>query len=326
MSINATSPFKITIDKLSITKSDFGADHARIACNRLIEMAEHNPLKLRLKAGHRHHLQGELKITGSNSPLLIQAGARHSGISDYRIELNPSKLATVGLEEVREFLDNITFIGFQEFFNAGKVTRIDVALDLPGLTLEDVTIRSKGQRKHGLFSGAGGKLETIYLGSPRANGSVAYVREDDDGDNELRIERRLKPNCLGSDLRFLPNPFHKIELVSTASIVCHLTGMIPQQFFDSVRLRGVRAVLKTLPRKQRQAILTTLSDPSKSLLPPMNLIWQRWHSLLWESLQIGGSYDEQQTLMLDEVSDEADWMVHPINMGHPSLIPAPTFK
>ena len=53
----------------------------------------------------------------------------------------------------------------------------------------------------------------------------------------LRVERRIHPRCRASQLQFLPNPFNVIQMVHTDSLRPLLTGMIPDQFFDSVRVR-----------------------------------------------------------------------------------------
>ena len=80
-----------------------------------------------------------------------------------------------------------------------KLTRIDVALDLPGLSLDEVIVRSKGQRKHGVYTSQTSRLETLYLGSVKSNRTVAYTKVK--GAIEFhRIERRMRPNIWGQEL------------------------------------------------------------------------------------------------------------------------------
>ena len=144
---------------------------------------------------------------------MIQAGPRFPGIADYRFEFNPTKIGPDGLSYIRNFIDSVTGIGTNALFANGKVTRIDIALDLPGLSLDEVIVRSKGQRKHGVYTGQTSRLETLYLGSVKSNRTAVYTKVK--GAIEfLRIERRMKPTDIrGHELFGLTNPFDKVQLI-----------------------------------------------------------------------------------------------------------------
>ena len=170
-----------------------------------------------------------------------------------------------------------------EIFRQGKITRIDLALDIPGLTPDDVIVRSKGQRKHGVYSDQRGRVQSTYLGTPRSNRTVAYDKSDPSSGKLLRIERRIKPLCLGHELATLVDPFQKVQLIPVDSLLPHLDGLVPEQFFDSIRVRGVRHVLATLPLSQSKQLLTVIKDPNKSRLPSTQVIWADWPALLRSS-------------------------------------------
>jgi hypothetical protein len=167
-------------------------------------------------------------------------------------------------------------------FANGKVTRIDIALDLPGLSLDKVVVRSLGQRKHGVYTDGKGRLETIYLGSTKANRTAVYTKIKKDIEF-LRVERRMKPNIRGHQLVRLSNPFDKVQMISTDSLSPHLDGMVPRQFFDSVRVRGIGHAIRELSPRQRREIKAALADPQESLLPPMSLVWNVWPHVLNQS-------------------------------------------
>jgi hypothetical protein len=214
---NSNNIFQLSIDKISITTNDTNIEYAYETCDRLRHLAVNRPYMIRIKPGNRHYLQAVIFIEGSTSPLFFQAGARSPKIADYRIEFNPAKMGPDGLEQIRLILDDITDIGFERFVSGGKVTRLDVALDLPKVSLEDVIIRSRGQRKHGVFCGQKG-LESAYQGSQKSNSTCYYSKKHGPKDYRLRLERRLKPNCLGRDMARMPNPFAKVDMVLTSSI------------------------------------------------------------------------------------------------------------
>ena len=96
----------------------------------------------------------------------------------------------------------------------------------------------------------------------------------------MRVERRLHPKCRGSQLASLPDPFRVVQMVHTDSLRPFLNGMIPNQFFDSIRIRGFTHVLATLPPAQRRAIKAVLKDPAQSALPSTEEVWRSWPELL----------------------------------------------
>jgi len=162
------------------------------------------------------------------------------------------------------------------------VTRIDIALDLPGLSVDSILVRSIRSRVHGIYSNQHGTPETQYLGKVKSNQSTVYTKEGADG-RKLRTERKTHPRCRANQLQLLPNPFRVIQMVHTDAVRPLLTGMIPDQFFDSVRVRGFTHVLATLPPAQRRALKAVLRDPAQSLLPSMDEIWRSWPDLLKSS-------------------------------------------
>ena len=176
MPIDLEKSFILSIDKISLTCNETNPSHVEETCHRLFEAANAPFSGIQIKPNRRYRLQCEIPIPNSTSSFLIQAGPRFPGIADYRFEFNPTKIGPDGLSYIRKFIDSVTGIGTNALFANGKVTRIDIALDLPGLSLDEVIVRSKGQRKHGVYTSQTSRLETLYLGSVKSNRTVAYTK------------------------------------------------------------------------------------------------------------------------------------------------------
>jgi hypothetical protein len=271
--------FSLSIDKISFTCNDTNPLLVIKACDRLTDTANGFFSGLQVKSSRWHRVQCALPIPNSSSSFLIQAGPRLPGISDYRFEFNPSVIGPLGIEYARSFINSMIDIGFDTLLADGKVTRMDAALDLVGISLDDVIVRSKKQRVHGVYTNQHSQLETVYLGSAKSNRTVVYNKVKGDF-RVLRVERRMKPSVKGHQLVHFTNPFDKVDLISTDSLLPHLDGMVPEQFFDRVRMRGIRNAISGLLPRQRRAIRRTLVDPEESLLPPMPLIWNAWPNVL----------------------------------------------
>lgn len=280
--------YKLLCDKISFTSNDINPDRVANTCRQLIDLAHRDPSNRFLIRSSRWRLVRcsiPIPITNPHSTnrVRFEVGSRYSGHPDYRLEFNPSKIGAEGMDDLCTFIDSVTDCGAQDIISNGTVTRIDIALDLYGLTAGEVIVRSRGQQKHGIYSDRHGRPESIMLGTPRSNRTVAYTKSCRGADRKfLRIERRLKPRIPFSYLASLPDPFQKVQLVATGSLLLHLGGLNPEHFFDSVRVRGFGHVVKNLPPRIRRAVLVVLRDPSQSLLPSMAQVWAGWPQLLIE--------------------------------------------
>jgi hypothetical protein len=276
----------LCIDKISLVRYDPSPVNIIENCKRLITAFESGVFPgAILQNGRRHRIQLILPVLENGlelGRLLIQAEARFTGICDYRFEFNPANLGPCGVRQVFEILDFIFIEGSHHLLRNSFVTRIDLALDLHDLSADDVTVRSSRHRIHGIFSNQYGVPCTIYLGKPKSNQTVAYTKSTQGG-SSLRIERRINPKLRGHELSSLNDPFRVVQMVHCESLTPLLAGMIPNQFFDSVRVRGLGHVLATLPPAQRRAIKAVLKDPSRSPLPTTGKVWRSWSQVLRKS-------------------------------------------
>ena len=286
MTIDADAQFMLSVDKLSLTFRDHDDDRIQRTADRLIHMVESGQwINAQLRPGNRHRLQCKIPINGFNQSLILEVAARHRDTSAYRLEYNPWKIGDHGRSRVNTILDSIFEQGSRQLLMAGKVTRIDAALDLHELSVNDVLVRHRGMRRFMVVS-TRGRPRSLYHGNSKSNQAVIYDRSDE-GAKILRIEKRLKPNCLGADLLELKNPFTRIQLVPVNLIIPVLDGLNLEHLCDSIRLRGFRHVLAALTSRQRKGIENVLTDTSHSLLPSPDLIWSHWPSALHECGLLG---------------------------------------
>jgi len=202
-------------------------------------------------------------------------------LSSYRLEFNPSKLTKDGLDDLVVFLNSTIDPDPLEFFRGGRITRCDVAVDLPGCHLEDLIVRTSRMQKHGIYSDRQGLVQTTYLGPPRSVRRVVAYEKPLEGSlpTLLRIERRLKPRCYGYEVATLPNPFANVQLLPVDALDVSGIG-IPAQFIaDSIRIGGLNRALLALDPAQRKA-LKKAYKAATSIMPNLDEAWGAWPSTL----------------------------------------------
>ena len=278
-SYSSTTPI-LFIDKLSATRSDTDSQQVQNNIGLLTDYC--NSQGIPYGPTERYAIQATIPLQGNYGlqKCTLQLGAWNSGTNPYRIECNPSKLDQASRDELDTLLLSITGETFRDFVLNGKVTRLDVAADLPDVTVDDVIVRSSHVRKHGIYSGQTGIPETIYVGS--IGGTAAYDKGKaaKDGIVRLRVERRLRPNCPGIGLPHIKEPFDKIRVVPTELLVPFVPAPATV-FFDSMRVRGFSRVLNMLPHRDRVRVDGVVRDVNNSLLPPD--LWDAWPSCLEDS-------------------------------------------
>ncbi|MGX4802076.1 hypothetical protein [Bradyrhizobium guangdongense] len=276
---------KLSIDKISITIRDL--DHDRInqiySNLKALSQSPHSD-RYRIKPSRWRMLECSIPIpisdSYSNDGVRFEVGARHGYQPDYRLEFNPSKIAPNGIIEFCGFIETVTGVDLKGLLPNGIVTRIDIALDLYGLSLDEVIVRSRGAQKIGLYTDRYGNPQSVILGTPRSNRTVAYSKVHGDGQSSLRLERRLKPRVRLHDLTALTDPFAKVHMIPTEAFLPHLNGIEPEHFFDSIRVRGLSPVINKLPSRPRRAIKAMLQDKGNSVIPSLESIWKYWPELL----------------------------------------------
>jgi hypothetical protein len=275
----------LSIDKISITIRDPDPKQVNEIYNDLKQYAHSDPLnRYQIKPSRWRFLECSIPIPISDlyskNHVRFEVGARHRCHPDYRLEFNPSKIAPNGITEFFDFIGSITGVDLCVLLPSGIITRIDIAFDLYGLSLDNVVVRSRSAQKVGVYTDRHGNPESVMLGTPRSNRTVAYSKVHEDGRTSVRLERRLKPRFKVSDLPKLADPFAKVQMIGTGAFLPFLDGVVAEHFFDSIRIRGVTPVVNKLPPAARRAIKAMLRDPAMSVIPHTERAWRGWPQLL----------------------------------------------
>ena len=276
-------PWNLSIDKLSVIHNETVLDRVGIVCTRLVDMVSAGHFPGSILTGHRRfEVQLNLPIPGSTGRFVIQAGPKIPNQCHYRVEFNPAKVGPYGTAYIIELLDNIFPQGGHDLLRDGYITRVDVALDLLGLSADNVIARSRQQQAHGVFSNRYGIPANIYFGKKKNNNTSIYTKETKDQPAFLRVERRLVTRIPGRELATMANPFGVIQLVHTDVLKPFATDLNPYHLFDSMRVRGVTHVLKELPVRQQRDMEAALKSPDHSLLPSLDKVWETWPATVIE--------------------------------------------
>jgi hypothetical protein len=166
------------------------------------------------------------------------------------------------------------------FFRAGKVTRCDVAIDLPEHDTEDVIVRSRRLRKPGVYSDGSGHVLTIYVGARKSRQIVAYAKPVETGlATRLRLECRLRPGCLGHQVAQLKNPFSGIGLIPANFSAATDIDIPPSFIADAIRIGGLPRALRALDLPRRKLVREAYKVAESQLLN-LDAMWALWPETL----------------------------------------------
>ena len=106
---------------------------------------------------------------GKGKQVLIQCTAGKTDTAFLRFEFNPDHIGPEGVAVFKETLPEIMDgkVSYGDFAKTSRVTRIDVAVDLINVDIEDLLIGVKKPGKKVSYFGIGGKIETAYQNTAR---------------------------------------------------------------------------------------------------------------------------------------------------------------
>lgn len=284
---NAPKPF---IDRISIVAEPEGLVSGKEILKQLdaftttpVHLAQAKPWK-EFKRAYRIAPQ-KLIAVKTKWPLILFKVV-DDVVQKVRIEFCPVDISgseMLHLDSVlRSFLPN----GWWFFAARGKVTMIEVAVDLP--LIETAFVNPLPQQTTTMKTwGTGGTLETIYLGKGKGNFTRIYdrgVKRKAKGQvgveyHGTRVERvlRLNGSLAVKDLVKLPNPFAGLAFVELPSAPppTEKKQYIWQMFCDTVSVRGLPAALKLLPVEKRTAYRKWLAAHPERWWSPED-IWTHW--------------------------------------------------
>ena len=226
--------------------------------------------------------------TLSKEAMLFQAVPKKGSNAFYRLEWNPRLFGPENLEDAKLALTAFMHNGWEYVVKRGRITRLDVAIDLTKVHVDTLVLRGKRPQKFGLYTGRDGRLETIYVGDPRGSHIIAYDRMKRikaNGGNEplpligpvTRIET-VKKNISVPLLDILDqaDPFEGVQVFQFPGDehIPTLTRPWPM-FRDMCQVRGFHRAMKAVSPILRKNVRKHLPE----LRPhwwEQEKIWKRW--------------------------------------------------
>lgn len=189
-----------------------------------------------------------------------------------------------------------------------KVTRLDIAVDVANVLVDDFYFKHRTKRKTSNFMNQHGEIETVYFGE-RDNGMCIYnkaaeirakpFKEDSYEDGEkgkrtrpkmplTRFEGRMQPNITFEELltKTCLGDFGKLECYKVSGMVS-----LDKDFLDAAKLKGLKHVMnrkdtaaKKLPEEvlRRAKVDIGITEDGtvncEDTLGLLELIGPSWHS------------------------------------------------
>ena len=216
---------------------------------------------------------------------LLQIRPPKPNTSFIRLEFNPDRLGATGIEEFKTLLDQgVLPHGYPSVLQWSRVTRIDLAVDFEGVSLDQVFPKTKWPTYVETWSHKG-QLETIYLGKRKQTNNFYRIYERPAGPGTkkkvLRVERQMRNlNIAFGELAPLANPFSTVRLN-------HLAMPAPKGweaskwnlFVRVLKVSGINSALLMLSTAERKV---AKAHCEKFPVVEMNLeeIWGEWKALL----------------------------------------------
>ncbi len=172
--------------------------------------------------------------------------------------------------------------------DAARVTRMDVALDLHGVRLDDFTWEVHGKKVRRITT-KGRNIKSLGAGSPKHGAVSAYDRTGKDGHDPdqpwTRIEARMKPGCAFAELPNVKNRFAGIA-VTDVRAAWKALGRSPiegKTTLSHAQLKGLKAVVdlfpKDTPKPYGKTVAMALADAVPAWWQP-EAVWARFPDVL----------------------------------------------
>jgi hypothetical protein len=270
------------IDKMSITLA-VSEVHLPSVWTAVKEVIKLPGLFKKTKWSKLYQLNYLISGASTDERVLFQFGTKGDKPPQCRLEFNPKKLGIDGLNDLDNILGEIFPDGWGYVFNNGRVTRLDVAVDLPGVRMDQFLFLAHQGETYQCFE-TNGHLETLYMGKPKSNQTRIYSKKKEQlakgkpfGKSVVRVERTLRNlNLLVGELQKLKNPFGQMAMVEPSPLPPPWEKpKVWSMFQDSVNMRGLMPAMALLPEHRRSEYRKHLKQNQKVWWQPQ-AIWEKW--------------------------------------------------
>jgi hypothetical protein len=236
-----------------------------------------------------------LKLAASGA-VLVQCAQVKSLFSLLRFELNPNGVSLAGVQAFRHSIPMLTagHFDYKALAANGSVTRVDIAIDLVNIDIEDLLISTAKPGITNNYFGVTGKAETKYL-NVNKGGSKLYVYDrrallekmQAEGSGKpsefgaakyTRVEVRTEVNTPIAAMAGMSNRLLKIDLFDIDAVDPPEELHHWKLFQDSCRYRGLAAALALLPKDKQGAYEAAIKSVAPLWLP--KVLWSHWPEAL----------------------------------------------
>ena len=268
----------VIIDKLSIT-FDIPNTQMNALAPRLQEFAHTsfgsgcwNP---NYQTGARIWLnEGIVKEKSRTSCITVHTQPKFAHYKSCRVEWNPSQIA----------VDEVAYIAFNDYLDLdfttlwdGKVTRIDLAIDVDNVMIEEFLFHVpkfqlfENRYKSGMTRYLGGrsgnccydKIAQLNARNAKTHASNRVAVPDHP---RMRLEAVLRPDLWCPEIREIPNPFESLQLrrFSAATIDVKKGGSDLLLLLQLARYRGLNAALAVCKKRDRKRLLQQVLESQET--------------------------------------------------------------
>lgn len=284
---------KPKIDKLAITLH-IHDEYRKVIYQQLWDMVKDKdcPEYINSKAGYSGSSYYGTSVCWvdpvSKSKVLIQCKPTKKAKKNtpyLRLELNPDQLGPKGLSAFKDQFLMITLgnASWQTLIDEGCITRLDVAVDLINVDVEDLLVAAKKPGKKLSYFGIGGKIETAYQNT--TNTVYVYDKKQKQLDAGLepeygntphtRVEIRTRTTKGISGLPKLMNHLKKVSIVDIEAPDPPESAHSWAQFQDACRYKGLDGALNTFPEELRSQYKAAIDAVEREIWKPKDL-WGLW--------------------------------------------------
>ena len=281
--------------------------------------------------GYEVSMEGRVPL--SQSPLiwspktayLLQVKPKKGKKPWLRLDLNPDALTPSGMVHLCDMLQHIFGVPWPTWRFA-RVSRIDVAIDLWGVSLTDwVWDLPKRSAREVICRQQ--EVRTVYLGAKRASPLVIYNKGKQNphmaaGGALTRVEYRAKYTGPVLDLLTLVNPLREVIVLDPMKLAHPYPAPLKAALRAVGHLHGLKSILRTFPNSQREIIKHGLAEAKAVWWKPLE-IWEHWGECLkttlssmfdvqGDKLGVAAAYAQAMEFQADPVTGELPFKQLPV--------------
>jgi hypothetical protein len=256
-------------------------------------LTEHGINRAYVKGGYIYSFACRVPISekpliwSKETAFLLQAVPTDPKKSLFRLDLNPTALTIEGLRWVDEVM-RVVFDLSWPTWRFANVTRIDFAVDLHGVSLNDFVWDIPARKKRSSHTN-NGRFETLYLGSKSAGNLMAIYdkavqQKLKPASNWTRVELRDRAKCKLFDLPAQKNPFTTLKVFNAVAAGHLFPDPIRKAIGPVGNALGTKAILDLFPASKESELKTNIEAATPIWWNP-GVVWLQWPDVLDETLE-----------------------------------------